>query len=161
MTKLTIPAILAATIMVAGIFAFMPVEQASTVHTTIVADLGRTSSVILDAATIADPGNSATSTVTVVQAATAGNVINGIYCIEATTTDIDTLAVQVITSTGTVEILDAALDDIAVCNAFAGQELQFALLEVGDNTGGGVATVDGVVQFTESENSSTDTDLDT
>ena len=34
MNKLTIPAILAATVMVAGIFAFMPVEQASTVHTT-------------------------------------------------------------------------------------------------------------------------------
>jgi len=35
MNKLTIPAILAATVMVAGIFAFMPVEQASTVHTTV------------------------------------------------------------------------------------------------------------------------------
>ena len=35
MSKLTIPAILAVTVMVAGIFAFMPVEQASTVHTTI------------------------------------------------------------------------------------------------------------------------------
>lgn len=35
MTQLAIPVILAATIMVAGIFAFMPVEQASTVHTTI------------------------------------------------------------------------------------------------------------------------------
>jgi len=33
MNKLTIPAILVATVMVAGIFAFMPVEQASTVHT--------------------------------------------------------------------------------------------------------------------------------
>ena len=33
MNKLTIPAILAVTVMVAGIFAFMPVEQASTVHT--------------------------------------------------------------------------------------------------------------------------------
>jgi len=32
MKKLAIPAILAATVMVAGIFAFMPVEQASTVH---------------------------------------------------------------------------------------------------------------------------------
>ena len=32
MNKLTIPAILTATIMVAGMFAFMPVEQASTVH---------------------------------------------------------------------------------------------------------------------------------
>ena len=35
MKKLAIPAILVATVMVAGIFAFMPVEQASTVHTTI------------------------------------------------------------------------------------------------------------------------------
>ena len=32
MKKLAIPAILAATIMVAGLFAFAPVEQASTVH---------------------------------------------------------------------------------------------------------------------------------
>ena len=36
MNKLTIPAILVATVMVAGIFAFMPVEQATTVHTTII-----------------------------------------------------------------------------------------------------------------------------
>ena len=35
MNKLTMPAILVATVMVAGVFAFMPVEQASTVHTTI------------------------------------------------------------------------------------------------------------------------------
>ena len=36
MNKFAIPAILVATVMVAGIFAFMPVEQASTVHTTII-----------------------------------------------------------------------------------------------------------------------------
>ena len=35
MNKLTIPAILVATVMIAGAFAFMPVQQASTVHTTI------------------------------------------------------------------------------------------------------------------------------
>ena len=34
MKKFAIPAILVATVMVAGVFAFMPVEQASTVHTT-------------------------------------------------------------------------------------------------------------------------------
>lgn len=33
MNKLTIPALLVATVMVAGAFAFLPVEQASTVHT--------------------------------------------------------------------------------------------------------------------------------
>jgi len=35
MNKLTIPAILAATVLVAGMFAFMPVQQASTVHLTL------------------------------------------------------------------------------------------------------------------------------
>jgi len=39
MNKLVIPAILAATVMVAGIFAFIPVDQATTVHPTIVADV--------------------------------------------------------------------------------------------------------------------------
>ena len=34
MKKYTIPSILAVTVLMAGIFAFMPVEQASTVHTT-------------------------------------------------------------------------------------------------------------------------------
>ena len=37
MNKLAIPAILVATVLVAGIFAFSPVEQASTVHTDIIA----------------------------------------------------------------------------------------------------------------------------
>jgi len=35
LNKFTIPAILVVTVLVAGIFAFMPVEKASTVHTTI------------------------------------------------------------------------------------------------------------------------------
>ena len=40
MNKLTIPAILVATVMVAGIFAFMPIEKASTVHDTVTTDIG-------------------------------------------------------------------------------------------------------------------------
>ena len=39
MNKIVIPVILAVTISIAGIFAFMPVEKAVTVHTTIVSDL--------------------------------------------------------------------------------------------------------------------------
>ena len=39
MNKLAIPAILAATILVAGIFALLPVEKAATVHTTILASV--------------------------------------------------------------------------------------------------------------------------
>lgn len=39
MNKLVIPAILAATVLVAGMFAFMPVERATTVHTAILAGI--------------------------------------------------------------------------------------------------------------------------
>ena len=39
MNKLTIPSILAATVLIAGIFAFMPVEKASTVHTSLEAKM--------------------------------------------------------------------------------------------------------------------------
>ena len=43
MNKIVIPAILTVTILIAGIFALAPVEKASTVHTTIIADLQGTS----------------------------------------------------------------------------------------------------------------------
>jgi len=42
MNKFAIPAILVATVMVAGIFAFSPIEEASTVHTTLQAQIGET-----------------------------------------------------------------------------------------------------------------------
>jgi len=64
MNKLTIPAILVATVMVAGIFAFMPVEQASTVHTTIQGTQLKAFT-IADAtgpADVEDVGNTATAT---------------------------------------------------------------------------------------------------
>ena len=51
MNKLTIPAILAATVMVAGMFAFMPVEQASTVHTSSTTNLS-TAAVVISSNTV-------------------------------------------------------------------------------------------------------------
>ena len=50
MKKIAIPSILAATVLIAGIFALMPVEKASTVHTTITASVSRSvqTTVILD-----------------------------------------------------------------------------------------------------------------
>ena len=39
MNKLAIPAILVATVMVAGLFAFSPINEASTVHTTVTANV--------------------------------------------------------------------------------------------------------------------------
>ena len=61
MNKLAIPAILVATVMVAGIFAFMPVEQASTVHTTI---QDTTANLLELTATGVTPATAATDTAT-------------------------------------------------------------------------------------------------
>jgi len=47
MNKLTIPAILVATILVAGFFAFSPIETATTVHTAIIAEV-QSSTVLAD-----------------------------------------------------------------------------------------------------------------
>ena len=161
MSKLTIPTILATTIVVAVIFALVPIDQASTVHTTIIADVAQETAIIYAAATIADPGNTLTSTVDLADAATAGNTISGTVCFEITTTDVDTATVQVTTSDGVTQILNAAANDLdAGCQDFAGQDLETALLEVGGDTAGGDATVDGIVYFTESSNVSTDTNLD-
>jgi len=41
MNRITIPSLLAATILVAGIFAFMPIEEASTVHITIQSNISQ------------------------------------------------------------------------------------------------------------------------
>jgi len=60
MNKLTIPVILVATVMVAGIFAFMPVQQASTVHTTIQAT--QQNLVVLE---LTDPDQDAADTYTI------------------------------------------------------------------------------------------------
>jgi len=81
MSKLTIPAILAVTVMVAGIFAFMPVEQASTVHTTIGVLNVKTADDVVPTVTANIIGDSAAiktgnvCTVFQVEAADAGNEV--------------------------------------------------------------------------------------
>jgi len=64
MNKLTIPAILVATVMVAGIFAFIPVEQASTVHETI-QDSQLQIKTTTDTVAITDGGATTAGTVTI------------------------------------------------------------------------------------------------
>jgi len=54
LNKLVIPAFLTATVMVAGMFAFMPVEQASTVHTTGSVTLGAGEGGAIETTTIED-----------------------------------------------------------------------------------------------------------
>ena len=58
MNKLVIPGILAATVLVAGMFAFMPVEKASTVHTTILAQATRATTMLTFDPTTVIPNNS-------------------------------------------------------------------------------------------------------
>jgi len=78
MSKLMIPAILVATIMVAGIFAFMPVQQASTVHDTIQTNVDQLSFEISGAETftIVDFGNQAQNNADVFGAQDDGVLLN-------------------------------------------------------------------------------------
>ncbi len=54
MNKLVIPTILTATVLVAGMFAVMPVEKASSVHTTIIAAINNAQSGILGKRLVAE-----------------------------------------------------------------------------------------------------------
>ena len=58
MNKIVIPAILAAIVMIAGIFTFMPIEQATTVHTTIQATSAQTDTVVITSAAIPNQAGS-------------------------------------------------------------------------------------------------------
>lgn len=63
MNKIIIPTILTATILIAGLFAFMPVQQASTVHTTILAGTSQVRAVAEAAVDVAAaPGTTLTLT---------------------------------------------------------------------------------------------------
>ncbi len=62
MNKLFIPAILAATVMIAAAFAIMPVEKASTVHTTILSGVTKNCIDILTALNGTDNGINVGST---------------------------------------------------------------------------------------------------
>ena len=98
MNKLAIPAILTATIMVAGMFAFMPVEQASTVHTT-VQDNTAEVNIVDVAATTLD-----TDTVELSITGNGGDFcINGVYL---TSTDAS------IANTDTLDLVDISINDV-------------------------------------------------
>jgi len=128
MNKLTIPAILAATVMVAGIFAFMPVEQASTVHTsgTITTTSTADITAILEDTDITIPG-----TIT-----TVDTVVDGIVLDVAT---VDTVVDGIVLDVATVDtvvdgiVLDIVDQDFEVKCSIAGDTNAFV-----DAGGGGV-----------------------
>ncbi len=159
MNKIVFPALLAATIMIAGAFAFVPVEQASTVHNTILAEISGISntsgtSVILDGVTIGYPGLNGQEPLVLASAATAGNTIEGVVCLSTTVMDGNLVSIEVTTSDNTVQVIDTAVPTsngapTPTCKAFAGQNLQVTLFGTDSNSVGDAAIIDGVISFTE------------
>ena len=94
MNKLTIPAILVATVMVAGIFAFMPVEQASTVHLSGTIT-GVASQIILVSG--------------VITPAAGGDATDAIACVKTSTNPFHVLAVNLATTLDANTNLDLAV----------------------------------------------------
>jgi len=102
MNKLTIPAILAATVLVAGIFAFMPVEQASTVHTTLATSADNTAlSTDVGDASAGTIGGSLTAGIEAVETQIAALVTTGNAAEVAGTTASSTLTPIAAAAAGT------------------------------------------------------------
>jgi len=147
MNKLTIPAILVATVMVAGIFAFMPVEQASTVHTT-----GTTQGAVTTTTTF-----TAASTGDIIWTcgSAGGCVVQDIYLTSDGTT-ILALTTLVVTTDAETLTVDGNAPDLATTGVTAlvsgGEQLQPIVIPAGDTltltvgtlTAGGVVVITSV-----------------
>jgi len=119
MNKLTIPAILAATIMVAGIFAFMPVEQASTVHTI------SSSGLITEAETSTILDDASADTHTITYTFTDDVLVYGMLIELGTTESTDNYNILTVTVNG-----DALTQDAAFANPGANVDLDENWLQV-------------------------------
>jgi hypothetical protein len=91
MKKIAIPAILAATVLIAGLFAFMPIEKASTVHSTITGG----SVFQVTSNTFALPAaNGGTGTLTITAPAATDIIVYSVACnLSAPDNDAATIAV--------------------------------------------------------------------
>ena len=104
MNKLTIPALLLGVVMIAGAFAFMPVQEASTVHTTGITVGATTTTTTVAFATAGDLVFNC--------GADSGCVIQEIYLTgDGTTTSV--LTSVTLTTSGGAIVLAANIDDIA------------------------------------------------
>jgi len=149
MNKLMIPVILVATVMVAGAFAFMPVEQATTVHTTI---LG--TNVAIDVVDEVVGDNTATTAFDFdlnLAGIAAGEHFTATFIIEMTDTD----TAGTVTSTVLIQVFDGdGFVDAAVAEptpANAGSDTA-TITVAGESSGTGVEirfTVDEGVEATE------------
>ncbi len=108
MSKLIIPIILVFTVVVAGVFAFVPIENASTVHTDIMANTQRIDEIILDTTTDAND-----DLVITCPAASDGCRILEIYFQETDATatfDIDLGAVNAVINGARIAVVQADLN---------------------------------------------------
>jgi len=156
MNKLTIPAILVATVMVAGIFAFMPVEQASTVHDTIITTLGGSATPVTNNAVNTNLESTQTQIEAIVQTG-SGTMVAGADVAVLTVANTGIMYITVDTTadgvTGTViQVANADVcTDVAILVAdspftcatpvTAGQAVTFEDEDGGSNSAGTVVAV--------------------
>ena len=126
MNKIAIPALLVATIMVAGAFALMPVEQASTVHTTIG---------VLNTATANDLDLPAAQT-DIIDLTAGTDIAHGTICASITedvTNNDDALALTILVQTGdTHDLIAAGAGTTTGCEPFVTQSLSVNAATVAD-----------------------------
>ena len=110
MNKFAIPTILVATVMVAGIFAFMPVEQASTVHTSGTTTLAQATDITNILTDTAEIGDFPVSVFATIGAATGASISADIQALDTQIFDVNVS--QDLTSTAlNATPLNAAADD--------------------------------------------------
>jgi len=141
MNKFLIPTILAATILVAGIFALAPMEKASTVHTTITGQIATVS--------FGDNVNLETANADIEIIAGSATVKKGFVCVdvEDPNDDFDSdLRIEITAAGDAVQLLSNGNIDVTDgCAEFVAYRL-FIPDDI-DTTG---STVDFLVQYTES-----------
>ena len=133
MNKLTIPSILAATILIAGIFAFMPVEKAATVHTSLQEAIGTEVTMVKKGISL-NPGVDESMTSTIF-ATTAGTTWRGhmeIVAIAPTGTDAQTIEVncEVNPEVNSV-LLEPTVGDVDASFNFACASLSVTVTDLG------------------------------
>jgi len=112
MNKIAIPALLVATVMVAGIFAFVPVEQASTIHTT------SSSGLITEVETSTILDDSSADTHTITYTFDSDSIVYGIHIALPTTESADNYDIASVTVNGA-----ALLEDTTFTNPGANVDL--------------------------------------
>lgn len=148
MNKFILPSILAVTVLIAGIFALMPIDEATTVHTTLQSQIGETFRVSTGTQTLGALGGTSTFKLSCTDAC----IVQSIHGWTTGTTD-DADIVFVVNIKGTVDILekdlasptDNALGDLSVGAATSNIVDLLKMIQSQHNvTGADQATVESI-----------------